>query len=275
MKPKATLLIVISLLLLPSLCQASKKREIIIGFGGGYSLGLDGSLHKHVFDEMYHDPFELQEYKLLYFTEQAEMKHRFNFNIQYFFSRRFGLQLEFDQQKASYFSHLQWYGSLYPDGIPDPQDPANDAYTVINHIEEPYRKEWSVSSLTLSIMSPIWMFENGRTCAYVSAGAGFHLLSGDKELVLNRFRLGPKKMNYAFKASGGFKHQLSPKLGLNFRIFMESIVRYTEKGHSLFYGPDQFDLDWYLSEGKIGRVMGAIVRSYAYGGIDFSLEFKL
>ncbi len=275
MKPKAALLIVISLLLLPSLCQASKKRDIIISFGGGYSLGLDGSLKKYEFDETLRNPIELVEYKLLYFKEQAEMKHCFNFNIQYFFSRRFGLQLEFDQQKASYFSHLIWYGELFPDGIPDPQDPDHDIYTEINHFEEPYKKAWSLSSLTLSLIHPFWMFENLRTRAYVSAGLGFHLLSGDKELVLNRFRLGPKKISYKVKAGGGFKHQLSPKLGLNLRIFIVSIIRYGKKGHSLFYGPNQFDFDWYLSEGKIGRVMGAIVKSYTYGGIDLSLEFKL
>jgi len=275
MKPKSFLVIVISLLILPSLCQAGKKREIIFGFGAGYSLGIDGSLRKYEFDETYRDSLGLYEYKLLYFKEQAEMKYCLNFNIQYFFNKRFGLQLEFNQQKASYFSHLKWYGSLYPDGIPDTQYPAQDIYTEINHIEEPYSKPWSLSSLTLSLIHPFWTFGNQRTCAYISGGAGFYLLSGDKEFVLNRFRLGPKKMSYKFKIGGGFKHQLSPKLGLNLRIFIESIIRYSRRGYALFYGPDQFDLDWYLSEGKIGRVMGAIVRSYTYGGIDLSLEFKL
>ncbi len=275
MKTKAALVIV-SVLILSSPCLAVKKREIILGFGGGYSLGLDGSLRKHEFDETYVDPLEWCEYKLLYFKENSEMKQYLNFNIQYFFNIRYGIQLEFNRQKASYFSHLKWYGSMSPDGVPDPQNPASDNYTEINHIEEPYQKPWSLSSLTLSFIFNIKKFASQRTYPFVSAGAGLYLLSGDKDLVLNRFRLGPKSFGLKMKFSGGFKHQLNSKLGLNLRIFLESIQRYRlGRELGLYYGPDQFDFEWYLLEGKIGRVMAAIVRSYTYGGIDLSVEYKL
>jgi hypothetical protein len=102
-----------------------------------------------------------------------------------------------------------------------------------------------------------------------------YLLSGDQDRVLSRFRIGPRKTQIKYKISGGLKYALNSKLNLNFRIFCEMIRRYPGFRYALYNGPEQFDLEWYLSEGKIARVGGAIVSSYTYGGIDISLEFKL
>ena len=52
------------LIILPSLSFAAKKREIIIGFGGGYSLALQATLY----EEKYDFP------KLIYFKEKGEIE---------------------------------------------------------------------------------------------------------------------------------------------------------------------------------------------------------
>lgn len=261
MKLKTPLAVIISLLILPPLSHGAKKGEIILGFGGGFSLSLDAALLEYEFDfKMPND---------MYFKEQAQMKQCFNLNAQYFFRKELGLQLEFSQQKASYFSHLEWYGYW----IPNP--PFENIYLEFNHIEEPYCKPWSLSSLTLSLIFAMRKSASQRTYPYLLGGVGLYLLSGDEEFVLNRFRLGPKKINYKTKLGGGLKHWLNSKLGLNLRISLESIARYSTRGQLVSYEQEQFDLDWYFSEGKIGRAMGAIVNSFTYAAIDLSLEFRL
>jgi hypothetical protein len=239
--------------------MAAKKREIILSFGGGYSLGLEAALSKN--EIFYTDQ--------IYFKEQARMKQCFNLNLQYFFNLKLGAQLELSHQQASYFSHLEWYGQWVKDW-------SGYIYIEINHIEEPYWERWSISSIGLSVISPWRRSINQRLYPYISGGVGLYLLSGDEDRVLNRFRLGPKKTQTKYKISGGLKYRLGTKMNLNLRIFGETIKRY-RRGYlySLNYGPDQFDLEWYLNEGKIARVGSAIIPSYSYGGIDISLEFKL
>mgnify|MGYP001055322937 CR=1 FL=1 len=262
MKIKHSLFILISLLILCPLCIAAKKREIILSFGGGYSLGLDPALNKN--EILYEDE--------IYFKEQARMKQCLNLNLQYFPNPRMGFQLELSHQQASYFSHLEWYGQW----VEDRSSPTGYSYIEVNHIEEPYREQWSISSVGLSVIAPLRRRIDQRLYPYISGGAGFYLLSGDKDRLLNRFRLGPKKTQIKYKISGGLKYRLGSKMNLNFRIFGEMIKRY-RRGYLFvpYNGPEQFDLEWYLSEGKIGRVGMAIVGTYAYGGIDLNLEFKL
>lgn len=72
------------LIILSSLSFAVKKREIIIGFGGGYSLALQGTLQ-----------YEYNYPKLIYFKEKGKMKHSLSANVQYYFTPTWGLQLEF------------------------------------------------------------------------------------------------------------------------------------------------------------------------------------
>ena len=259
----------ILLITLPSVSLASKKKEIILGFGAGYSLALDAIFQKIEYDFSEQDEF--------YFQEQGRMKHRFSFNVQYFFNKQWGIQLEFSQQKASYFSHLEWYGKWVPTGKPPPA-PSRE-YIEINHIEEPYWENWNLTSLTLSLLIAGRRYLNQKLYPYLSVGAGLYFLSADEELVLNRWRLGPKKRGRKLKIGGGFKYRLSSKLGLNLRIFAETIRR-REGGYreSLWVGLDQFNLDIYLDEGKIVRYdyRGKVFENtFTYGGIELSLEFKL
>jgi opacity protein-like surface antigen len=262
MRIKHYLFSLASLLILCPLCTAAIKREIILSFGGGYSLGLDSTLRKN--EIFYTDQ--------IYFKEQTRMKECLNFNLQYFFNPGLGAQLELSHQEASYFSHLEWYGLW----VEDWYSPTGYRYIEINHVEKPYWERWGISSIGLYVIAPLRKRVNQRLYPYISGGIGLYLLSGDKDKVLNRFRLGPRKIQTKYKISGGLKYSLNSKLNLNLRIFCEMIKRYRKPYiYGVYNGPEQFDLDWYLSEGKIGRVGMSIVGAYSYGGIDISLEFKL
>lgn len=255
------------LIILPSLCHSSGKKEIYLGFGAGYSLALTGALRYE-----YDFPNEI------YFKEKGNMKHCLNINVQYFFSRRLGLQLELGHQKASYFSHLEWYGVWVPDGIPDPPplDPADDIYTEINHIEDPYWETCSLSSLTVSLIWAGRRYLDKKIYPYAFAGVGLYILNGDKDRVLDRWRLGIKKWNEKIKIGGGLKYRLSSELGLNLRIFGETIRRRSlGERYTLYVGPEQFDYLYYKYENKIGRTGKVLVNTFTYVGIDLSLEFRL
>jgi opacity protein-like surface antigen len=262
MKIKRFLFFFVSFLILCPLCTAAIKREIILSIGGGYSLSFDSVFNKN--EIFYTDQ--------IYFKEKARMKQSFNLNLQYFFNVKLGAQLELNHQEASYFSHLEWYGLR----VEDWSSPTGYRYIEINHIEEPYWERWSISSIGLSVISPWRKYVDQRLYPYISGGVGLYLLSGDEDRVLSRFRLGPRKTQTKYKISGGLKYTLNSKLNLNLRIFCEMIRRYGRASvYSIYNGPEQFDVEWYLSEGKIARVGRALIPSYSYGGIDISLEFKL
>jgi len=232
------------------------QKEFILGFGGGYSLSLDTSMESWELDWA---PTRM------YFKEHMKLKHCFNLNAQYFFNKELGLQLEFNHQKGSYFSHLEWYGIW--DG---------DVYIQINHIEEPYRTPWSISSFTLSLLVAKRRYWTQGIFPYAFVGIGFYVLSGNQELVLNRFRLGPKRTGDLLKLGGGIKFNINRSLRLNLRIYAKSIRR---KGifpqSSLYAGTSQFDYLSYFTEEKIIRIPDALVDSVTYFGLDINLELRL
>lgn len=249
------------LITLPSLSFASKKREIIIGFGGGYSLALQGKMK-----------YEYDFPKEIYFKEKVSMKHSLSANIQYYFTSMWGLQLEFSQQKGRYFSHLEWYGKFFPNPFPPPEY----FYTEINHIEKPYRETWSLSSITLSVFIVWRRSPNQRIYPYASAGGGIYILSGDEKRIRQRWRLGIKKLREKIKIGAGLKYRLSARWGLNLRIFVETYWRRSVGyGERLYIGSDQFDFELYLLLKEIARVGEVIEKTFSSGGIDISLEFKL
>ncbi len=186
-------------------------------------------------------------------------------NVQYFFNREWGLQLEFNHQKGSYFSHLEWYRI------------ESEGETIeINHIEEPWWKTWELSSLSLSVLYVWRRSPKQRIIPYAFIGGGLYLLSADKELVLNRWRLGPKKTGTKLKLGGGLKYRVGGKLLLNLKIFGENIYRRTVGYEQVTYvGPEQFDGYYYLMTHKINRMGRAISKIFSHLGINLSLEFRL
>ena len=267
MKLTSALSIVIFLLFFPPPSQASQEKNLIFGFGPGYSFSVDSALRTWELD---------WAPDVIYFKERTRMTYNLSFNFQYFFNKRLGMQLEYTFQKISYFSHLEWYGKWIDD--PDSFDPEQMILYEIDHIEEPYTKSCNLSSLTLSALIAERRYMNQRMFPYFFAGFGVYLLSADEELVLNRWRLGPGNTGLKIKGGGGIKYRLTPKVGLNLRLFFEPIWRkYGRRNRAVLplTGTDQFDFEWYVYSGEVGRVQEALVKSFTHFGLDLSLEFWL
>lgn len=243
------------LTVVPSLSYAAKKRgPIILGIGGGYSFFLDSGLRTY---EVYHP-------KLIYLSEQLNMRNNFNFHVQYFPWHGFGFQLEFDHQRSSYNSDLKWYGHLTPNG----------KIIEINHIEEPYKETWSMSSVTASILYALTLRYNVKIRPYISAGIGYYFASGDEERFYYKSRLGPEKSGNLVKLGLGVKYQITPKIGINFKGVGGTVWR-REYGYGeiMYVGPEQFDIEIYAKAGKIVRLEKLFVNSFTYLGIILSLEY--
>lgn len=242
--------------ILPYHSLAAKRGPIILGIGCGYSFFLDSGLRSY---EVYHP-------RLIYFSEQLNLSQNVNFHVQYFPWRGFGFQLEYDYQRASYHSDLKWYGHPAPDG----------KIIEINHIEEPYKETWSLSSVTVSILYALTLRQNAKIRPYISAGIGYYFAGGDEERFYHRTRLGPEKGGRLIKLGLGFKYQITPKIGINFGGIGCTIWR-REYGFSeiLYRGPEQFDIEVYGITGEIVRVEKLLVNSFTYMGIVLGLEFTL
>ncbi|MGD2245145.1 MAG: outer membrane beta-barrel protein [Candidatus Aminicenantes bacterium] len=247
------------LVIFPLSSFASSKKEIILGFGLGYSGSLDATLQEQEYD--------YTEFNEMYFKERGKVKNNFSVYAQYFFSKRFGLELEFRRQNGSYFSHLEWYGRWFTEFD----------YIEINHIEDPYRKDWNVSSLTLCFIYAYRQYTGQKVYPYLSVGFGYHFFSADQELVLNRWKLGPEKSGECIKFGVGLRYRFSPKLALNLKIFGESIIRRTRRGGTTYVGHDQFNFYVYMETNEVIRSWhrNLIAGFFSHGGINLSLEFRL
>ncbi|UCE40802.1 MAG: autotransporter outer membrane beta-barrel domain-containing protein [Candidatus Aminicenantes bacterium] len=239
----------------PSLSHAAKKRgPIILGIGAGYSFFLDSGLKIY---EVYHP-------KLIFLSEQLNLRDNFHFYVQYFPWLGFGFQLEFDHQKAGYNCDLKWYGQL----------DSNDEIIEINHIEEPYKESWTLSSITASILYKLTLRSNEKIQPYISAGVGYYFSSGDEERFYSRTRLGPEKSGNMVKLGLGVRYQINPKIGINFRGVGGTIWRREYGfGEIKYLGPDQFDYKIYEETGNIVRAENLFVNSYTFLGIALSLEY--
>lgn len=252
---------VILLVSLPAFVLASPDKEVVLGIGGGYSLSPDESARHWRLDWA---PGQI------YFEEHLQLTYSLNLNLQYFFNKDIGVKLEYQYQRGSYFSHLEWYGL----NTGDPLDPFID----IGLIEEPYTQPWSISSISVSLVAAQRRTLNSRRFSYGFVGGGLYVLGGDRELVLDRIRLGPNRTGWQMKLGGGIKYRLSRSLRLNVRIYGEAIWNQAASRRSLdfLYASElQFSVGLYLDEGMIVRDVRALVRSFAYLGVDINLEFTL
>lgn len=247
------------LILFPLASFASPKKEIILGFGLGYSGSLDATLQEQEYD--------YTEFNEMYFKERGKIKNNLSIYAQYFFTNRFGLELEFRQQNGSYFSHLEWYGRWID----------NFTYIEINHIEEPYQEDWSISSLTLSFIYSYRHYTGQKLYPYLTVGLGFHFLAADEERVLNRWKLGPKKSGECMKFAVGLRYRFSSKLALNFKVFGESLIRNPQERGTTYVGHDQFNFDIYMETNEVVRSWHRrlLAAFFSHGGINLSLEFRL
>lgn len=250
----AFLLFFFAVLWLP--CFAAKRGPIIFGVGAGYSFFLNSSLSSY---DVYHP-------RLIYFSEQLDMKHSFHCHAQYFPWYGFGFQLEFDHQKASYSSDLEWYRHVTPQGV----------VLEINHIEEPYKETWAISSMTASILYVLNLRQNAKIRPFISAGIGYYFSTGDKERFYDRTRLGPKTRGSLVKLGLGVKYRITPEIGISVSGVGGTISRKEQSPipiQLLYIGSEQFDIDIYLRSGKIVRLQSLLVNSFSFMGFAASLEY--
>ncbi|MFB0564253.1 MAG: hypothetical protein ACETWK_01070 [Candidatus Aminicenantaceae bacterium] len=259
MKSRIIAATIILAIVSPLLLRA-KNKEIIIGISGGYSIGTGigygfGRLEAHY-------P------KYVYFKEKNKAKYSMGVNIQYFLSQSIGFQGELSYQKATYFSHLEWYGMR--ENVLDPQ-----TYFEINYLEEPYQKSWGIYSFTFSILAMDRPYIEKKTYAYACAGVGLYFITGDKDKVLNRFMLGSQRISTGFRVGVGLKHRLTSRINLNLRIFGVGINRRsTGRQYTTYTGPYQFSAKEYLGSYKIVRA-GGLVKTASYFSLDISLEYRI
>jgi len=208
---------------------------------------------------------------LIDFKEKLELKNLWSFNLQAYFLKDFGIQVEYTHQRARYFSDLKWYGwwdttELIP------------VYVPINHFEDAYWTQWSLKSYSAAFIvggnSPLF----GELFPYATAGIGLYKMKGDPDLFLYRTRFSGLTHGMTVKISGGIRHRILPFLGLNLRISGVTIGRFNPtRGENLYMGPDQLDLKMYYLTGHISRTKEALAKSFTYLSIEINLEiiFKM
>jgi len=248
-------------LFLPKFSTGASVRPIFIfSLGSGYSMIGDGGMRsgEYVYDT------------LIDFKEKLRLKNLWSFNIQAYFLKDFGIQVEYTHQKASYFSDLKWYGwwdtsELIP------------VYVPINHFEDPIWSQGSLNSFCAALIvggdSPVF----GELFPYATAGIGFHKIQGNRQYFLNRTRLVSVNQGMTVKISGGVRHRIFPFLGLNLRITGETLWgKHGRIGMERNYnGPDQLSLEQYYQTGEIVRAARALVKAFSYLSIEINLEIIL
>jgi hypothetical protein len=258
---KKTLGLFLLILFMPPISRAEK--QIVLSFSSGYSSFFDSGISSGSYIEK----------NLINFTEQLELKNRFSLNLQYFFNHHGGLQLELDHQTGDYTSSLKWTG------IPNPNPFSENPVIFIHHYEDPYTEGWSFTGLTLSALYTFRKEYTQKLSPYGFFGIGAYWLSGHKEKVLERFRLGPSTFGRKARFGGGFKFRLSSKMAINVRAFLETLTRrnlgYDAVFSGLYVGPKQFRMDLYYEYNRIVRVNKVLTRTVSYIGIDIGFEFVL
>lgn len=255
------LLVFFVILCLPHFSSAAIKPIVIFSLGGGYSLLAEGGIRSN------HYIFET----LIDFKEEFKLKNLWSFNLQAYFLKDFGIQVEFTNQKADYFSDLKWYGWWYRN------EDATLVYVPINHFENPRWSQASLKSFNIGFViggdSPLF----GGLFPYATAGIGFLKLQGDRSGFLNRSRLGSLNHGMTVRISGGVRHRIMPFLGINLRISGETI--WDKHRRTVFEnnsrGPDQLSVERYYQTGEIFRAEQALVKALTYFSFEISMEIIL
>jgi len=253
------LLVLFIFLFLPHFSATAIRPIFIFGLGSGYSMIADGKMrsNEYVFET------------LMDFKEKVRLENLWRFNLQAYFLKDVGIQVEYTHQEASYFSDLKWYGWWFTGGT-------QPEYIPINHFEDAYWSQWSLKSYSVGLIiggnRPLF----GELFPYATAGIGSYKIKGDPELFLYRTRLGSLTQGMTIKIGGGVRHRILPFLGLNLRISGTTIRSINPHPFdSLYMGPDQFDTAKYYQTGDIFRVRHVLAKTFTYLSIEIDLEIIL
>lgn len=259
--PPLLTLLLLFLLILSFPAKAFSVDRWVIGLGGGYAFPYEQWIKRNT---------SLSRGEI-FFEEEGRLKNSFYADVQYYLTPLLGFELEYSFQQAGYFNHLDWYGKWV--SVPPPM---YEKFLEINHMEEPQTNSWSVHSVIASLL---FTYRKRKTDAlimpYLSLGAGIHFLKGDRERVLQRFRLGPARSGGIAKVGVGMKYRLTKKLWLNLRAVLHTLNRKYGKTTYLATDPEQFDFQMFMNTGEIVRIKNALARTFTYIGIDIGFEFTL
>lgn len=237
-------------------------QRLVLGIGGGYAFPME--------DWLSDKTYVLRD--TIFFEEQGILSTSFRITGQYYFNKVVGVVMEYSRQQARYRSHLDWYGLWV-------QQPDLDwIYYPIDHYEDPQSHFWAVHSFLAGVTYNFIMWnERTRWVPYMTILAGFYSLTGDQEKVLDRFRLGPEKALTTIKAGIGGKYRLGNRIFLTTQLTAQVLWR--KRGKIQFEietNPrEQFDYYEYFDSGRVVRNTAALVRSFAYAGIEIGIEFNL
>ena len=253
------------LLLTQGLFPAEKfqGQRLVLGIGGGYGFPLENWLS----DKTY----VLRD--TIFFEEEGILSGSFRINGQYYFNKVVGIMVEYSSQQARYRSHLDWYGLWV-------QKPDFDwIYYPIDYYEDPQSHFWSVHSFLAGVTYNFTTW-NARTrwVPYMTILVGFYTLTGNQEKVLDRFRLGPEKNMTTIKSGLGGKYRLNNRIFLTAQLTAQVLMR--KRGRNMEFEietdpREQFDYGEYFDSGRVIRNTSALVRSFAYAGIEIGIEFNL
>ena len=214
--------------------------------------------------------------------EEGTLQYNLGLNLQYYFNKAVGVQLEYGYQRGNYSGPLKWYGRW----IRDPTGGLGEyLYFPINHLEDPYTEPWAVHSVIVSLVLKYpRRRRKDRLTPYVTLGYGYHFLSTDRKKVLERWRLGPQASETTFKLGVGIKYRLTNMLNLTARIIGQTLNR--KHGQNIAYAGamggglsvdprDQFDFNYYADTGQIMRSYDALANTITFIGLEVGLEFIL
>ncbi|MBU1338850.1 MAG: hypothetical protein KKD56_07275 [Acidobacteria bacterium] len=262
----AGIVLLLCLFLLPRSLQAERfqGQRLVLGIGAGYGFPLEDWLSSKT--------YVLRDQ--IFFEEEGLLSSSLRINGQFFFNKVVGLVVEYGRQQARYLSHLDWYGLWV-------QDPATFKwkYFPIDHYEDPQTHFWAIHSFLAGVTYNFKMWDaRTRWVPYMTVLAGFYTLSGDQEKVLDRFRLGPEKTMTTIKSGLGGKYRLNNRVFLTAQLTAQVLMR--KRGRRMEFEietqpREQFDYNEYWDSGRVVRNPGAIVRSFAYAGLEIGIEFNL
>jgi len=255
------------LCLLLSATQASAQdKRLVFGLGSGYS--------RSVIDEALKHRTWVSQNGDFFYDEEGTLNFSLTAYARYFFTSGIAAQLEFHRQNAEYYGYLKNWTVEYLAPGASASDP--DAEMIRKTIrEDPHRDDFSVNSLTLSVLLAFRRVSKRTDYPFFSVGIGYYFLGADRERVLERFPLGPDTTGFLTKVAGGYKYSFSPSFGVSLRLLGEFHSIRSMGGTMIYAEESLFHETAFLHTDRIVRKIESTPATFSYFSLDISFEFSL